>query len=89
MNKDSHTIQQQLGTSEKDGNMPQCVYLMHNKRMNPTSSINYLQLINNPLVHLRNTPQMEPRIMKTVNELNNAPLELISSQHTPLGISDR
>ena len=32
---------------------------------------------------------MEPRIMKTINELNDAPLELISSQHTPLGISDR
>ena len=31
-----------------------------------------------PLVYLKNTPQMEPRIMKTVNELNNAPLELIS-----------
>ena len=88
MNKDSHTIQQQLETSKKDGNMPQCGYLMHNKMMNPTSSINYLQLNNNPLVHLRNTPQMETRIMKTVNELNNAPLELISSQHTPLGIFD-
>ena len=50
---------------------------------------NYLQLSNDPLVYLRNTPQMEPRIMKTVNELNNAPLELISPQHTPLGISDR
>ena len=56
MNKDSHTIQQQLETSKKDGNMPQCGYLMHNKMMNPTSSINYLQLNNNPLVHLRNTP---------------------------------
>ena len=63
MNKDSHTVQQQLGTSEKGGNMPQYRYLMHNKRMNPTSSINYLQL-------------------------NNAPLELISSQHTLPGISD-
>ena len=62
---------------------------MHNKMMNPTSSIDYLQLNNNPLVHLRNTPQMEPRIMKTVNELNNALLELISSQHIPLRVSDR
>ena len=50
---------------------------------------NYLQLSNDPLVYLRNTPQMEPRIMKTVNELNNAPLELISSQHTLLGISKK
>ena len=88
MNKDSHTVQQQLGILEKGRNMPQCRYLMHNKMMNPTSSINYLQLNNNPLVHLINTFQIEPRIMKTVNELNNAPLELISSQHTPLGISD-
>ena len=59
------------------------------QRMSPTSSFSYPQLNNNPLVHLRNSPQMEPRIMKTVNELNNAPLELISSQHTPLGIYDR
>ena len=44
---------------------------------------NCLQLSNNLLVYLRNTPQMEPRIMKTINEINNAPLELISSQHTP------
>ena len=89
MNKDSHTGQQQLGISEKGGNMPQCGYLMHNKIKNPTSSINYLQLNNNPLVYLKNTPQMELRIMKMVNELNNAPLELISSSHTPLGIFDR
>ena len=62
--------------------MPQCtrsIYCIEN----------YLQLNNSPLVYLRNTPQMEPRIMKTVNELNNALLELISSQHTPLGVSDR
>ena len=50
---------------------------------------NSLQLSNNPLVYLRNTPQTEPRIMKTVIELHNASLELISSQHTPLGISNR
>ena len=56
MNKDSHTVQQQLGISEKGGNMPQCGYLMHNKIKNPTSSINYLQLNNNPLVYLKNTP---------------------------------
>ena len=49
---------------------------------------NCLQLNNNPLVYLRNTPQTEPRIMKTVNKLNNVALELISSQHTPLEISD-
>ena len=35
---------------------------------------NYLQLNNDPLVYLKNTPQMEPRIIKTVNKLNNAPL---------------
>ena len=56
MNKDSHTVQQQLGILEKGRNMPQCRYLMHNKMMNPTSSIDYLQLNNNPLVHLKNTP---------------------------------
>ena len=61
--------------------MPQCtrsIYCIEN----------YLQLSNSPLVYLRNTPQMEPRIMKTINGLNNAPLKLISSQHTPLGIVD-
>ena len=40
---------------------------------------NCLQLNNNPLVYLRNTPQTEPKIMKTVNKLNNVALELISS----------
>ena len=49
MNRGSHTTQQQEGTSEKMGNMPQCGYLMHSKRMNPTSPINYLQLNNNML----------------------------------------
>ena len=62
-------------------NMPQYTRSIH-------CTENCSQLNNNPLVYLRNTPQTEPRIMKTVNELNNAPLELISSQHTLPGISD-
>ena len=44
---------------------------------------NCLQLSNNPLVYLRSTPRMEPRIMKVVNELNNAPLtDTISTYST-------
>ena len=43
INRDNHTVQQQLGTSEKRGNMPQCGYLMHNKMMNLKSSMNCLQ----------------------------------------------
>ncbi|WJZ83029.1 hypothetical protein VitviT2T_002744 [Vitis vinifera] len=39
----------EIRISEEGGNMPQCEYMMHNQRMNPTSSINYPQLNNNPL----------------------------------------
>ena len=42
MNGDNHTTQQQLGILKEEGNMPQCGYLMQNKKMNPTSLINYL-----------------------------------------------
>ena len=32
MDRNSHIIQQQLETSEKRGNMPQCGYLTHNQK---------------------------------------------------------
>ena len=68
--------------TSKWGNIPQCARSIHYTE-------NCLQLKNDPLVYLKNNSQMEPRIIKTINKLNNAPLELISSQHAPLGISDR
>ena len=68
--------------TSKWGNIPQCTKSIHYTE-------NCLQLKNDPLVYLKNTPQMEPRIIKPVNKLNNAPLELISSKHTLLGISNQ
>ena len=46
MNRNNHTTQQQLGILEKDGNMPQCGCLMHDKRTNPIPSMNCLQTKN-------------------------------------------
>ena len=58
MNKDIHTTQQQLGTSEKGENMPQCEYLMHNQK-DESDIINELSL--NSKIHQTSICQAKER----------------------------